>query len=66
MRRLAHESKIWITSAPDWTCFLKYRKQASVYFDNNSWVSASFALIKFKVLSKYYKSIINKCRPHKF
>ena len=23
-------------------------------------------LKKFKVLSKYYKSIINKCRPHKF
>ena len=23
-------------------------------------------LKKFKVLSKYYKSIINNCRPHKF
>ena len=23
-------------------------------------------LTKFRILSKYYKSIINKCRPHRF
>ena len=50
----AQESKICITSAPDLTCSLTYKKQASVNLANNIWEASLCFLIKLIVLLKFF------------